>query len=123
MTSLHYADFNPLTPRGVRQDYTREEALTMLFQFTHPSRGETSCRRRASLPPLRFQSTHPSRGETANRHKRLLKKPFALHNPILTTSKMSILEEKNGRVKGRRGPASGANQPGVGYELQVRIKE
>ena len=38
---LHHPDFNPLAPRGARLQPTFKQALTLLFQSTRPSRGET----------------------------------------------------------------------------------
>ena len=56
--------FNPLTPRGVRQNGLTSWAWSTRFQSTHPSRGETRLFTAFTAFCKGFQSTHPSRGET-----------------------------------------------------------
>ena len=61
--SLDKADFNPRTPRGVRQRHPLHSGYNCKFQSTHPARGATF--NRTSAPTVfQFQSTHPARGAT-----------------------------------------------------------
>ena len=56
--------FNPLAPRGARQEYIGQSLCRSLFQSTRPSRGETSPYGDMTRHAWIFQSTRPSRGET-----------------------------------------------------------
>ena len=60
-------NFNPRTPRGVRLTWIMLKIAIAIFQSTHPARGAT--RYTVKKAPLvgKFQSTHPARGATPMR--------------------------------------------------------
>ena len=57
-------NFNPRTPRGVRQIQFVSDLTASLFQSTHPARGATFANTPLCSLRRQFQSTHPARGAT-----------------------------------------------------------
>ncbi len=73
-------DFNPRTPRGVRPFGKLDDAMQKIFQSTHPARGATT-EFLIQLTRLVFQSTHPARGATPTRFSTQPPKPFQSTHP------------------------------------------
>ena len=61
-------NFNPRTPRGVRQPGLFRVGRNLRFQSTHPARGATAFDSYVNEFVLGFQSTHPARGATVQPH-------------------------------------------------------
>ncbi len=74
-------NFNPRTPRGVRQLLScLQNSLPRRFQSTHPARGATLGEQQG-CPSMRFQSTHPARGATSKVDLVFQQAKISIHAP------------------------------------------
>ena len=75
------SNFNPRTPRGVRQLLScLQNSLPRRFQSTHPARGATLGEQQG-CPSMRFQSTHPARGATSKVDLVFQQAKISIHAP------------------------------------------